>query len=240
MLLFFFNEINGRFIDGYRIENGRFSKKIILKQNIQEASFLPLFLQATDLSQDFWCDGGGGTLGEVVIRSHNPNWHYTPGPGLTGGYPDYEKYINDATSGIHFPGSSNSSTLSSGQITSAATAILIAAPIKPDENGKCPEGYTKNQSTGNCDPICTGGKVYNTTTKNCECPEGTKEDSNGNCITGNPCSKLKILSTNLEFIQKIKDLNTKSTTVNKEVVYVQKQITLQLLVMRMITMKKEV
>lgn len=63
----------------------------------------------------------------------------------------------------------------------------------------CPEGYTKNPETGECDPICNGGKKYNTTTKKCECPEGQKEDDSGNCVDDCDTSKedLKKIFPNL-------------------------------------------
>ena len=66
----------------------------------------------------------------------------------------------------------------------------MATPIEPDENGNCPEGYKKNSSTGMCEPICSGGKLYNKATKKCECPFGKMEDSSGNCII-DPCYYLK-------------------------------------------------
>jgi hypothetical protein len=86
-------------------------------------------------------------------------------------------------------------SLSNGQVTSAAAAILMAAPIDPDQEGKCPDGYKKNPATGKCDPICTDGKLFNTTTKQCECPEGMKEDSNGKCVI-DPCNQIKRLVQN--------------------------------------------
>jgi murein DD-endopeptidase MepM/ murein hydrolase activator NlpD len=83
-------------------------------------------------------------------------------------------------------GGGGSPSLSSGQVTSAAAAILMVAPVDPDENGNCPDGYEKNPATGKCESICTGGKFFNETTKKCECPEGLVEDDNGNCIA-KPC-----------------------------------------------------
>lgn len=80
-------------------------------------------------------------------------------------------------------------TLTSVQVTSATAAILLAIPIEPDEDGKCPEGYVLNPATGKCDPICSGGKICNTSTKNCECPKGLKDDGNGNCIEDYDTSK---------------------------------------------------
>ena len=123
----------------------------------------------------------GGILDEVVIRSHNPNWHFNQSPGLGGGNNyNYQQYVNNATNG--FSNNGGGSSLSSGQVTAAAAAILMAAPIDPDENGKCPDGFKKNPTTGKCESICTGGKFFNETSQKCECPEGMIEDNNGNCV----------------------------------------------------------
>jgi hypothetical protein len=49
----FFNEINGKFIDGYKIESGKFTKQLIIKKNIQQAG---LFLfQSFEDADDSWC-----------------------------------------------------------------------------------------------------------------------------------------------------------------------------------------
>jgi len=111
-------------------------------------------------------------------------------PGATG----YGNYINGATSSGMNPNSGGTS-LSNGQVTSAAAAILMAAPVDPDENGNCPDGYKKNLATGKCDPICTGGKYYNTSKKICECPEGMVEDATGKCVI-DPCNQIKRLVQN--------------------------------------------
>lgn len=198
----FFNDLEGKFIDGYIIEDGIFTKRYVVQAQTQQASFLPLFLfQSLTTEGDCWNtdtlgEFDGGILGEVVITSSgggsgsgNSNgpghsgsysWYYTSGPGSTG----YGGYVNGATSWNSMPtgGGGGTSSLSSGQITSAAAAILMASPVDPDENGECPEGYVLNTTTGKCDPICTGGKIYNTTTEECECPDGKVEDENGNCV----------------------------------------------------------
>ena len=205
----FFNDLEGKFIDGYRIEEGVFTKRFVEATSIQNASFLPMFLFQTVPIDDKGCWNTdtlslyeGGNLNEVVLtlgggtgleHSNINNWYYVASLGsLT--YGDYINYATaygpeTATGGVN-GGSINS--LSNTQITSAAAAILMTTPIEPDENGNCPEGFQKNKSTGKCDPICTGGKVWNKVTKTCECPEGYVEDSNGNCIK-KPCKGNPIL-----------------------------------------------
>ncbi|QTD36268.1 hypothetical protein JL193_08820 [Polaribacter batillariae] len=156
----YFNDLEGKFIDGYRVENGIFTKRFVVKPQIQKASFFPLFfIQQHNITEEGDCwntdvlnDFEGGVLNEVVItaegggssstgagHSDSYNWYYTYGPGSI----SYGSYINGATS-TGTIGGGGSSSLSSSQVTSAAAAILMAAPIEPDENGKCPEGYTKN------------------------------------------------------------------------------------------------
>lgn len=209
----YFNNLEGKFIDGYRIEKGIFTKRFVIKSQTQKASFLPLLLFQSDVlteEGDCWNtdtlgEFEGGVLDEVVItasgggsgdgsgsgsstgagHSSSYNWYYTSGPGSTG----YGGYINGATS-YGSSGGGGGSSLSSGQVTSAAAAILMASPVDPDEEGKCPEGYKKNPTTGKCDPICTGGKIYDIATKKCNCPEGKIEDESGNCVK-DPCYYLK-------------------------------------------------
>jgi len=150
----FFNEIDGTFIDGYKIEDGKFTKRLVPKKSVQKAGFFLFLFQATELEEAFWCAqfAGGGLLGEVVIRA-NPkptnSWHYDIGLNVTNPF-NYEAYINNATN----TGSSGGSNyLSSGQVTSATAAILMVAPIRPGINGKCTSGYVKNEETNECDPI---------------------------------------------------------------------------------------
>jgi len=62
----------------------------------------------------------------------------------------------------------------------------------------------------NDSPTCLGGKVYNATSKKCECPEGKVEDGNGNCID-DPCNKVKELETNSIFKEKLEELKENTT-----------------------------
>ncbi len=213
----FFNDLEGKFIDGYIIENGIFTKRYVIQPQAQQASFLSLFFfQSISTEGDCWNtdtlgEFDGGVLEEVIItgnpggesnnddtngpgHSDSYNWYYSSGPGGSG----YSGYINGATTSIGLP--TGVGSLSSGQISSAAAAILIASPVNPDEDGNCPEGYVFNPTTEQCDPICTtGGKVYNTSTETCECPEGTVEDREGNCVAkpceGDPVRNPEIVSS---------------------------------------------
>jgi hypothetical protein len=58
-----------------------------------------------------------------------------------------------------------------------------------------PNGGNNNNTSDNCPGI----KVKNSSTGNCECPEGYIEDINGNCII-NPCDEIKeaVDSTNID------------------------------------------
>lgn len=205
----FFNDLDGKFLDGYIIENGIFTKryKLEITKNEQKASFFPFFIFQSTGDNDFsdfgtWCVPDGGELPGFSItlstsnltasgpddgggHSDSYNWYYANGYGSG----TYSSYINGATGNTLPTGGGGGTVLTSGQITSATAAILLAMPIEPDEDGKCPEGYVLNPTTGKCDPICSGGKIYNTTTKNCECPKGLKDDGNGNCIEDCDTSK---------------------------------------------------
>jgi len=209
----FFNDVNGKFIDGYIIEDGIFTKRYIVQVQTQKASFFPLILfQSLTTEGDCWNtdtlgDFEGGTLDEVVITasgggtdsgnsdnnssgagySDSYNWYYTSGPGSVG----YGNYINYAALGSTSGGGSN---LTNSQITSAAAAILLLIPLEPDEKGECPPGYILNTQTGKCDPICPGLKIPDPNdSSKCICPTGKVEDSNGNCVD-KPCKKDPVLN----------------------------------------------
>ena len=206
----FFNKVNGDYIDGYRIENGKFTKRYVpQKEEVQKASLFSLLLliqstEGDDEDDTFWCNTTDNLapvdLGTIAFST--PGSHSGGGPGYSDSYLFYNTiglnsgtlggYVNGATgNGTSFSGGggATNNSLSVGQVNSAAGAILAATPVDPDENGKCPEGYVKNPTTGKCESICKGGKIYNTTTKNCDCPTGKKDDGNGNCVDDCDTSK---------------------------------------------------
>ena len=244
----FFNDLDGQFLDGYIIENGIFTKryKLEITKNEQKASFFPFFIFQSTSDNDFsdfgtWCvpdggelpgfsitvstsnltasgpDDGGGSV-EGAGHSASYNWYYANGYGSG----TYSSYINGATGNTLPAGGGGGTVLTSGQVTSATAAILLAMPIEPDEDGKCPEGYVLNPTTGKCDPICSGGKIYNTSTKNCECPKGLKDDGNGNCIDKSitNCESLKRLVQNdsigSDILPTVNELRTKLAAKDNE------------------------
>ena len=105
----FFNDLEGKFIDGYRIEEGVFTKRFVEATSIQNASFLPMFLFQTVPIDDKGCWNTdtlslyeGGNLNEVVLtlgggtgleHSNVNNWYYVASLGTLA----YGDYINYAT-----------------------------------------------------------------------------------------------------------------------------------------------
>ena len=191
----FFNDLEGNFIDGYKIENGIFTKSYVIKKQIQKASlFSFLFFQSNDPEDSCWnvdvLDGfDGGVLDEVIITapaasSGTENEDGNGNDGNSGG--GYGEYVNGATSNNSMPFGGGGS-LSNNQINSAAAAILMVSPVKPDEEGECPAGYVLNSTTNECESICKQeGRTYNTITEKCDCPIGQVEDKDGNCVI-KPC-----------------------------------------------------
>jgi len=206
----FFNDLEGNFIDGYKIENGIFTKSYVIKKQIQKASlFSFLFFQSNDPEDSCWnvdvLDGfDGGVLDEVIITapaasSGTENEDGNGNDGNSGG--GYGEYVNGATSNNSMPFGGGGS-LSNNQINSAAAAILMVSPVKPDEEGECPAGYVLNSTTNECESICKQeGRTYNTITEKCDCPIGQVEDKDGNCVikpcVGDPVANVEIAPSNL-------------------------------------------
>ncbi|MCG8860048.1 hypothetical protein [Tenacibaculum finnmarkense] len=57
---FFYNKLDGEFVDGYKIEQGKLAKRYRLNTDkvVNKAGFLMFFQEKED--HNFWCDGGGG------------------------------------------------------------------------------------------------------------------------------------------------------------------------------------
>lgn len=189
----FLNELDGLFIDGYKIENGRFTKKIIVKRktNVQKAGFFLFFLQADEeeTEDDCWnVENLPGEGNEYTFDVVDLGTVQSGGSSSTSSNSNYSiithwNFINQNGDG--------GPTNSPGGYSSVAGSIYANNNSTDDESeeGECPDGYVKNLTTGDCNPICSGGKIYNTTTKKCECPEGKVEDSNGNCVDDCDTSK---------------------------------------------------
>ncbi|WP_336128462.1 hypothetical protein [Mesoflavibacter sp. CH_XMU1422-2] len=171
----FFNDLNGRFLDGYVIENGLFTERYVVQSQTQQASLFPFMLLQESNQDDCWNTDnldmfGSGVLDTVDLGSvsltttgnedgggtevtggysDSYNWYYSS--GTSGGDTTLGNYLNNASGGNTLPSGQGGTGLSSGQINTAASAVLIAMPIQPDEDGSCPQGYTLNPITGVCE-----------------------------------------------------------------------------------------
>jgi putative chitinase len=199
----YFNDYDGAFMDAYKIENGRFTKRLVPSTNTQTASFF-MFLQDI-FTPDCWNTDNleGGELETVDLGTVGSGGSSFAGVNISGpangpgtGSVYYSGYVDSGISGGS--GYTGSNSISKNGIDLGATLILMNSPIDPDEKGNCPAGYTKNPKTGKCDPICNGGKIYNTSTEECNCPRGKSEDDNGNCVDNCNTSKedLKLVFPN--------------------------------------------
>ncbi|MGC6429437.1 MAG: hypothetical protein ACON5F_00175 [Jejuia sp.] len=159
----YFNKIDGEFIDGYKIEDGRFTKRFIVKKNIQEASFLSFFQD--DLDQTCWNtdnlpeDGRLDAVDLGTVRSSG------------GGVSDFTS-MSDFISGTDGADEGRGGSAGGGGVTSVAGNIYVNITEK-NEDGSDPDEQNKCENEG---------KVYNERTKLCECPDGKVEDKDGNCI----------------------------------------------------------
>lgn len=140
----FFNDLDGTFLDAYKIENGVFRKKLVPKQgvNTQKASFFLLF--QTEPSDDFWCDEGlGGDLEEVVVTAH-----VNTGGGSTSSYaPRYGNFFGQTSSGVgNDPIGNGGSGMSEDDIASGGGALLLN-PITIGDGEECPDGLFKINNT---------------------------------------------------------------------------------------------
>ncbi|MCH2032409.1 MAG: M23 family metallopeptidase [Tenacibaculum sp.] len=131
---------------------------------------------------------GSDFIGYIIDFSHCETGTYDPPSGPSNGSTDPAD--PGPTTGGGGSSSNDSGSTSNGESNDGET--LVTSPIPPDKDGKCDEGYIKNPVTGECESICKGGKIYDPVTKNCNCPDGKKEDSNGNCVD-KPCKGIPIL-----------------------------------------------
>lgn len=204
----FFNDLEGNFIDGYKIENGIFTKSYVIKKQIQKASlFSFLFFQSNDPEDSYWnldvLDSfDDGVLDEVIITAPGASSGREGEDGNDGNSGGgYGEYVNGATSNNSMPFGGGGS-LSNNQINSAAAAILMVSPVKPDKEGECPAGYVLNSTTNECESICKQeGRTYNTITEKCDCPLGQVEDNSGKCVKkpckGDPVANVEIAPSRL-------------------------------------------
>ncbi|WBX76460.1 hypothetical protein PG911_17835 [Tenacibaculum ovolyticum] len=183
----FFNSPNGKFIDAFKIKNGLFTNRIVYnqKKRINQAGFFYFYQQ---------CEGqmNASFIGESNIVDSGGDPCMTGSPVDLGSFssgggsnnynpvnPSYQNFINNVaynqdsnsnnsnnsdTGSYNGGGSSNGITPNG--LNNAIGIIFTNPPVESDLSGNCPEGYSKNQQTRDCDYKCTDGKVF----------------VNGNCI----------------------------------------------------------
>ena len=141
-----FNELNGDFIDGYRIEGGKITKRITVekKPNVQKAS---IFMFYQDKVDDWFqeCLGGGGVVtNEIVIYSNTNGGGINTGPtshGI-GGFTNLNLYyINNTYNTTANSGMSGSA--GSASATSVAGSLYTQARNERElAEGEEEEAYT--------------------------------------------------------------------------------------------------
>ncbi|MEE9406688.1 MAG: glycoside hydrolase family 19 protein [Polaribacter sp.] len=161
----YFNDFDGKFLDAYNVVDGLITHKLVLREQVQQASmfsFMFYFYQDTIAPDpDCW------------------NTDNLPFDGVFDGIE-----ITVSTDGGSSSGGGG--TNSAGQ--NAYYLFLGDSDSYDDENSDTESNNNNGGSNGGSNTAnCTGGKVENPTTNQCECPEGKVEDSSGNCID-NPCT----------------------------------------------------
>jgi hypothetical protein len=149
----YFHQLNGRFIVGYELVEGRVVKALVAKEELNESGFISMldfFVQnCQEFPSSITCLN---TLEEVIITA-NVNteaspYYYFVGGGRTG-YGDNSNNSNPDDGGGG--GSGNGGNDSSG-----------------NDNEE--------------DTTCSGNREYDARTGTCECKYGYTEDSNGVCV----------------------------------------------------------
>lgn len=158
----YFNDFDGEFLDAYKITDGIITHRLVPSQQTQQASifsFVFLFFQATIDTPPCW---NTDTLGDFE----------------GGQLDDVEITLSGGGGG---PGEGGSTFTSAWSMFSGSSESGDSNNDSESNNNGGGTGNNNNEEN------CTGGKVLNTTTNQCECPEGKVEDSDGNCID-NPCT----------------------------------------------------
>jgi putative chitinase len=214
----FFHSLEGNFIDAYTIVNGRLSKRLKPKPQIQQAGFL-LFQSACagDISLEqliqFAIDNGGYFCFDeisITVSGGSSSSSGSGGPGSSG--TSSTSSNSSSSEGTSGGGSSNNNESGNPDddsleafadnnppnCNSDQELVNDVCVPKCDENSTrntagecvCNDGFEKDNE-GNCVTKCINGKVRNSTTNECECPNGKVEDANGNCVDNDDCNTSK-------------------------------------------------
>ncbi len=157
----YINDLDGSFLDGYRIEGGKFTKRFVLNQAKVHSAGLFMFLFQQD--DDCWNTDTldlypGGVLDEVTLHASTDENGNAQGGSATG-YIGYYSIINGAAtdgSSTTGSGSTDANGITDTEMTSAAGTIITLPP----EEG-CPPGYVKNKEGECVEKPCPGDPVKN-------------------------------------------------------------------------------
>ncbi|MDC1464170.1 M23 family metallopeptidase [Polaribacter sp.] len=164
----YFNDFDGNFLDAYKVTNGIITHRLVPKQNVQQAhmfSFMFFLFQGTTTTACWSVD----TLAE----------------------------FNDGTlDEVTVVGNPSGSSNNSSQHSNSYYTFLDHNNYSEEpEDSDTYDGTGGGNTYGGGAQNCTGGKLLNSSTNQCECLDGKVEDSSGNCIT-NPCTGGKVYDKN--------------------------------------------
>lgn len=159
----YLNGLDGTFVDGYRIEGGRITKRLVAKKdNIQKAAFF-MFMQEKD---DCWNTDSLIGVDEVVLEEVT----------VTGGRNNRGKGGGGGSSGQNF-----------GRIVGISTYYMEPANYSSNYYG----GGGGTHSRTNISSVAgtlyvVAGREKELAEQEKTCPDGYAKDTNGNCVK-RPC-----------------------------------------------------
>ncbi|QTD36297.1 hypothetical protein JL193_08975 [Polaribacter batillariae] len=151
-------DLIGNFLNGYRAKNGKLITQFKKKVNINKALVFPIF---NSFQSSGYCPDHGNCTDNSLCNI-------------------CLQQLDEVVV------TSNISTNTGIPIT---TIYINGSPDFSDEQETI-SWIANDDISGSPNPTvnCTGGKIYNKTTQECECPEGLVEGANGNCVnTPTPC-----------------------------------------------------
>ena len=171
----YYNKLDGTFIDGFKIEDGKLSKRYILQDEpmTNQAGFLMLLLQAKEDCGWYACSGGGslGTVDLGIIPSNSGNNSWTSTIWWTTDW----AWSSRSSKGNGFGWGRGHIKGGGGGTNSKAASLYTKASKEKKVSSKdeeCPEGYVKR---GN-ECVCAGGYVKNRSNRCVKKCETTKDD----------------------------------------------------------------
>ena len=195
----YLNGLDGKFVDGYRIEDGRITKRLVPKKggNIQKAAFF-MFMQQ---KEECWNTDSLGGLDGVSLDEVTVTGTYTGGNGRGGGGSGHGFGGITGINAFYMGPSNYSSNYSGG-------------------GGGVHSRTNISSVAGTLHVIAVREKKLTEQEQEKACPDGYAKDTNGNCVKRNPCDELQNLQNNASYSAKISELKGK-TGLRKETGYLQ-------------------